>query len=468
VGRRKKLPVIEDLEITDFAAEGKSLARFNNIVVFVQGMVPGDIADIQITRQRKKYMEGYAVKLKKESDDRMVPFCSHFGTCGGCKWQILAYEKQLMYKQQQVSDHLHRIAKVSVPEIKPIIGSQNQQFYRNKLEYTFSSSRWLNDEEIKSGVEFIDRRALGFHLPGKFDRILNIDKCYLQHDFSNQIRNKVREFTIENNYDYYNQRSNSGLMRNLIIRNSGMGEWMVIVVFQNDDRDKIIPLMNLLKSEFPSITSLLYVINPKLNDTINDLEIHLYSGRDHIFEKLNGLIFKIGPKSFFQTNTAQTLELYKLALKFAKLNGNEFVYDLYTGTGTIANFIAPHCKKVIGIESIPDAIENARINSEINKIKNTSFIVGDIKDVLNQDFFTKYGLPEVIITDPPRMGMHANVVEAIIEAAPKRIVYISCNPATQARDIQLLGDNYEVNIVQPVDMFPHTHHVENVVRLDRV
>ncbi len=468
MGRRKKLPVIEDLEITDFAAEGKSLARFNNIVVFVQGMVPGDIADIQITRQRKKYMEGYAVKLKKESDDRMVPFCSHFGTCGGCKWQILAYEKQLMYKQQQVSDHLHRIAKVSVPEIKPIIGSQNQQFYRNKLEYTFSSSRWLNDEEIKSGVEFIDRRALGFHLPGKFDRILNIDKCYLQHDFSNQIRNKVREFTIENNYDYYNQRSNSGLMRNLIIRNSGMGEWMVIVVFQNDDRDKIIPLMNLLKSEFPSITSLLYVINPKLNDTINDLEIHLYSGRDHIFEKLNGLIFKIGPKSFFQTNTAQTLELYKLALKFAKLNGNEFVYDLYTGTGTIANFIAPHCKKVIGIESIPDAIENARINSEINKIKNTSFIVGDIKDVLNQDFFTKYGLPEVIITDPPRMGMHANVVEAIIEAAPKRIVYISCNPATQARDIQLLGDNYEVNIVQPVDMFPHTHHVENVVRLDRV
>jgi len=468
VARRKKLPIIEDLKITDFAAEGKSLARVNNIVVFVQGMVPGDIADVQITRQRKKYMEGYALKLKKKSDDRVVPFCSHFGTCGGCKWQILAYEKQLMYKQQQVSDHLQRIAKVSVPEIKPIIGSQNQQFYRNKLEYTFSSSRWLNDGEIKSGVEFIDRRALGFHLPGKFDRILNIDKCYLQHDFSNQIRNKVREFTIENDYDYYHQRSNSGLMRNLIIRNSSIGEWMVIVVFQNDDRDKIIPLMNLLKSEFPSITSLLYVINPKLNDTINDLEIHLYSGRDHIFEKLNGLTFKIGPKSFFQTNTAQTLELYKLALKYAELNGNELAYDLYTGTGTIANFIAPHCKKVIGIESIPDAIENAQINSEINKIKNTSFIVGDIKDVLNQDFFTKYGLPEVIITDPPRMGMHANVVKAIIEAAPKRIVYISCNPATQARDIQLLGDHYAVNIVQPVDMFPHTHHVENIVRLDRI
>ncbi len=468
MGRKKKLPLISNLEIIDFAAEGKSIARLDNMVIFVKGLVPGDIADVQITRHRKKYMEGFAVEIKKSSEERAAPFCSHFGTCGGCKWQILDYKKQLIYKQRQVSDNLQRIAKVPLPEISPIIASHRQQFYRNKLEYTFSANRWLNDEEIISGKEISDWRALGFHLPGKFDRVLHIERCYLQPDFSNQIRNRIRKFTLKNDYSYYNHRINSGLMRNLIIRNSSLDEWMVIVVFAHNDKEKISVLLDLIENEFPSITSLQYVINPKLNDTINDLDIRLYSGRDHIFEELNGLKFKIGPKSFFQTNTAQALELYKIALRFAEFKRNELVYDLYTGTGTIANFIASHCNKVIGIDTVEDAIADARINSEINNIKNTVFISGDIKDILNPDFVSEYGRPNVIFTDPPRNGMHPAVVEAIKAMLPERIIYISCNPSTQARDIQLLSCCYEVKCIQPVDMFPHTHHVENVVRLDRI
>lgn len=466
MGRKKKLPFIENLEITGFAAEGKSIARYNNLVVFVSGLVPGDVADVQIVRKRKKYMEGRAVKIIKKSNDRVIPFCSHFGMCGGCKWQLLSYEKQLLYKQQQVSDQLQRIAKVPLPEIQPIIGSEHQQYYRNKLDYTFSATRWLNDEEIRSENENIDRRALGFHLPGKFNRVVNIDTCYLQPNESNLIRNRVREFTLKENYDYYHHESYTGLMRNLIIRNTNLGEWMVIVVFQHDDTEKIQSLMNMLASEFPFITSLLYMVNPKMNDTTHDLDYHVFSGRDHILEYLDGLTFKIGPKSFFQTNTPQALALYRLALKLAELKGDELVYDLYTGTGTIANFIAPHCQHVIGIENVAEAIDDARVNSELNKIHNTTFFAGDIKDIMNEEFLTEHGHPEVIITDPPRTGMHSTVVETIIKAAPKKIVYISCNPATQARDIQLLGERYQVTVVQPLDMFPHTHHVENVVRLD--
>ena len=468
MGRKKKLPLISNLEIIDFAAEGKSIARLDNMVIFVKNLVPGDIADVQITRHRRKYMEGIAVELKKRSEERTAPFCSHFGTCGGCKWQILDYKKQLIYKQREVSDNLQRIAKVPLPEINPIIASHRQQFYRNKLEYTFSANRWLNDEEVISGKEISDWRALGFHLPGKFDRVLNIVKCYLQSDFSNQIRNRIREFTLKNSYSYYNHRNNSGLMRNLIIRNSSLDEWMVIVIFAHDDKEKIQVLLDLIENEFPSITSLQYVINPKLNDTINDLDIRLFAGRDHIFEKLGGLKFKIGPKSFFQTNTEQALELYKVALRFADCKGDELVYDLYTGTGTIANFIASSCNKVIGIDTVQDAIDDARINSEINHIKNTIFNSGDSKDILNPEFISKYGRPDIIITDPPRNGMHPAVIEAIKVILPERIIYISCNPSTQARDIRLLSNSYTVKCIQPVDMFPHTHHVENVVRLDRI
>lgn len=468
MARRKKLPLITDLEITDIAAEGKSIARYDNMVVFIPNLVPGDVADVQVVRKKKKYMEGFCTELKKESEIRTIPFCAHFGVCGGCKWQILSYEKQLYFKQKQVSDHLQRIGRVSLPEMNPILGSEQQQYYRNKLEYTFSSSRWLSDAEIKSGAEIDDRRALGFHLPGKFDRILDIDTCYLQNDLSNRIRNRIRDYTLQHDYTYFDHRSRTGLMRNLIIRNSNLGEWMVIVVFQYDEHEKIDPLINMLAVEFPDITSLMYVINPKLNDTINDLDIQLYSGRDHIIEELDGLKFRIGPKSFFQTNTSQALRLYRTALEFAELKGEELVYDLYTGTGTIANFISSHCKNVIGIENVGEAIKDAKVNSRINNIHNTQFFTGDIKDVLTPEFFTNYGRPDVIITDPPRAGMHPDVVKAIKESLPEIIVYISCNPATQARDIQLLSDVYHVNRVQPVDMFPQTHHVENIVRLDRI
>lgn len=468
MGTKKKLPLVENLEVTDIAAEGKSIARLDNMVVFIPGLVPGDIANVQISRRRKKYMEGYVVELKKKSANRNEPFCGHFGTCGGCKWQILPYEQQLLFKEKQVVDQLQRIGKTAIPAINPIIGSPQQQFYRNKLEFTYTASRWLTAEEIKSGKEVEDKRGLGFHLPGKYNRVLNIDQCFLQHDRSNQIRNAIREFTIKNNYEYNNPVTQTGFLRNLIIRNTEFGEWMVIVVFRYEDTKRIHRLMDMIRNDFPFITSLHYVINSKLNDTINDLEIHLFSGRDHIFEELTGMKFKIGPRSFFQTNTLQARKLYKIVLKFAELNDDELVYDLYTGTGTIAIFIAQHCKKVVGIEAVEAAIEDARINSQINNIKNTVFTTGDIKEVLKSDFFAEYGKPDVIITDPPRSGMHKSVIEAITEASPKKIVYVSCNPATQARDIQLMSRLYRVNMVQPLDMFPHTHHVENVIRLDRI
>lgn len=466
MGRKKKLPLLEHIEITDVAAEGKALAKVEDMVVFVSGLVPGDIADIQINRKRKNYMEGFVVKLQKPSSIRIEPACQHFGVCGGCKWQHLPYEKQLFYKQKQVEDNLQRIGKIDLPVIDPILGSQLQYDYRNKLEYTFSATRWLSDEEIKSDQEIADRRALGFHIPGKFDRVLGIEKCHLQKDLSNRIRNRVKEFTLQNNYSFYHQRNNEGFMRNLIVRNTTLGEWMVVLVFNEKEEFLIRNLMEHLSDNFPEITSLMYVINPKMNDTIHDLEVSLYSGRDHIFEELDGLRFKIGPKSFFQTNSQQALELYRVTKSFADLTGDEVVYDLYTGTGTIAAYLAKDCKKVVGIENIEAAITDAKINAEINGIENVLFYVGDMKDVLHDAFIQENGPPDVIVTDPPRAGMHADVINAILGAAPRRIVYVSCNPATQARDIQLLSEKYKVTRIQPVDMFPHTHHVENVVRLD--
>jgi 23S rRNA (uracil1939-C5)-methyltransferase len=438
------------------------------MVVFVPGLVPGDIADVQINRKKKNFMEGFVVNLRKPSEVRVDPVCKHFGVCGGCKWQQLPYEKQLFYKQKQVEDNLQRIGKVELPEINTIAGSKEQYEYRNKLEYTFSATRWLSEEEIQSGVEINDRRALGFHIPGKFDRVIDIEKCHLQLDLSNRIRNSVKEFTLRNDYTYYHQRNNEGFMRNLIVRNTSLDEWMVVVVFHLNEDKMIADLMEQLKSGFPEITSLMYVINPKVNDTIHDLDVELYSGRDHIFEQLDGLKFKIGPKSFFQTNSKQAQELYRITREFADLNGDEVVYDLYTGTGTIANYLAKNCKKVVGIENVEAAIADARVNSEINSISNTSFYTGDMKDVLNETFFKEKGHPDVIVTDPPRAGMHADVVNVILGAQAKRIVYVSCNPATQARDINLLSEKYKVTKIQPVDMFPHTQHVENVVRLDLI
>ena len=468
VGRKKKLPLLENVEITGIASEGKALARVDNLVVFVPGLVPGDVADIQIIRKRKNYLEGLVVHVKELSKMRTKPVCQHFGVCGGCKWQQLPYNRQLIYKQKQVEDNLERIAKVELPEIRPIIGSQEQYEYRNKLEYTFSATRWLDDLEVESGTIISDRRALGFHIPGKFDRVLNIEKCYLQKELSNRIRNSIRDFTMQQDYSYYNQRENLGLMRNLIIRNSTLNEWMVVVVFHSDEKVLIHNLMEHIRLNFPEISSLMYVINTKLNDTIHDQQIRLYSGKDHIVEEMDGLQFKIGPKSFFQTNSKQALELYRITREFADLKGDEIVYDLYTGTGTIANYLAKYCVRVIGIENIVSAIEDAKINASANRLSNTGFFCGDIRDVFNTGFVEEYGHPDVIITDPPRAGMHAEVVRAILNALPEKIVYVSCNPATQARDIKLLSERYRVTEIQPVDMFPHTHHVENVVRLDLV
>ena len=466
MSRKKKLLILENLEIVDIAAEGMSVAKAGNMVIFVPGMIPGDIADVKITRKKRKYMTGYPIRIIKESELRIAPFCKHFGTCGGCKWQNLPYEKQIYYKQKQVADSLQRIGKVPIPELLPIIGSEKQRYYRNKLEYTFSETRWLSDEEIKAGEEISDRKALGFHIPGKFDRVLNIEECFLQDDLSNKIRNALREYTTNEGLGYYHHAQNKGFMRNLIIRNTQVGEWMVIVVFADNDIKAIEGVMKFLQTKFPEITSLLYVINKKGNDTILDLEINCFSGQDHIFEEMGDLRFKIGAKSFFQTNTAQALELYRTVLDFASLTGSDVVFDLYTGTGTIANYLARKCKKVIGIESVEAAIEDARVNASMNGITNVSFFAGDLKDLLNDEFIELHGKPDVLVTDPPRAGMHPDVVKTILNMMPAKIVYVSCNPATQARDINLLSEKYNVVAIQPVDMFPHTHHVENIAALE--
>jgi 23S rRNA (uracil1939-C5)-methyltransferase len=463
---KKQLPILEQITITGVAAEGKAIAKHNDWVIFVSFVVPGDVVDIQLTRRKNSYAEGRAVHFHKYSELRAEAFCEHYGLCGGCKWQILPYSEQIRYKQQQVTDNLTRIGKIELPPISPILGSKKTQFYRNKLEYTFSNRRWMTMEELQSQQVFDDMNVLGFHIPTMFDKVMDIKKCWLQAEPSNAIRLEIKDFCLKNNYSFFDLRNQAGLMRNIIIRTSTTGEIMLIVVFFENDAEKINALMSHLADKFPEITSLLYSINQTANDTITDQEIIVFKGNDHIFEEMEGLKFKIGPKSFYQTNSEQAYELYKVAREFAGLTGEELVYDLYTGTGTIANFIARRCKQVIGIEYVPEAIEDAKVNAAINGISNTLFFAGDMKDLLNAQFIAEYGRPNVIITDPPRAGMHDDVIDTILFAEPQKIVYVSCNPATQARDLSRLDVKYRVTRVQPVDMFPHTQHVENVVLLE--
>lgn len=468
--KKKALPLLEKITITDVAAEGKALAKVNDLVVFVPYVVPGDVVDLQVKRKKNKYAEAVAVRFHEYSPQRAEPFCQHYGVCGGCKWQCLTYADQIKYKQKQVTDNLTRIGKVELPEISPILGSEKTEFYRNKLEFTFSDKRWLTEEEVKADVQYDQMNAVGFHIPGAFDKVLAIEKCWLQDDISNQIRNTIRDYAYEHGLVFYNIRNHEGLLRNLMIRTSSTGELMVLLQVRVSDKKDVESTKELLAhvaEKFPQITSLLYVVNNKCNDTINDLDIEVFKGNDHIFEEMEGLRFKVGPKSFYQTNSEQAYNLYKVARDFAGLTGDELVYDLYTGTGTIANFVSRKAKKVIGIEYVPEAIEDAKVNSAINNITNTLFYAGDMKDMLTQDFINEHGRPDVIITDPPRAGMHNDVIDVILFAEPKRIVYVSCNPATQARDLQLLDVKYKVVAVQPVDMFPHTHHVENVVLLEK-
>jgi len=465
VGRaRSKKPFIEKIQITGVAAEGKALTKHNDKVIFVPFVVPGDVVDIQVTKKRKSYMEGRAVKIHEYSSNREIAFCNHFGVCGGCKWQILPYKNQLEYKHQQVIDALTRIGKIELPEFEPILGSEKNQYYRNKLEYTFSSHRWLSKDEMDS--EIVDTNAAGFHIPGLFDKIVDIEHCYLQNEPSNKIRLALKQYALENNLAFYSQRTNQGLLRNLVIRTSSTGEVMVIVIFGENNTDDINGVMNFIKQNFETeITSLLYIINQKLNDSFTDQQVHNFFGSDFIFEKMEDLKFKIGPKSFYQTNSDQAYNLYSVVRNFAQLSGNELVYDLYTGTGTIACFIAKQSKQVIGVEYVEDAIKDANENAKLNNIANAKFFAGDMKDILTKEFVHQNGSPDVIITDPPRAGMHASVIETILACAPEKIVYVSCNPATQARDLEMLDATYVVEKVQPVDMFPHTHHVENVVLL---
>lgn len=468
--KKKELPLLEKVTISDVAAEGKALAKVNDLVVFVPYVVPGDVVDLQVKRKKNHYAEAVAVKFYEKSPLRVEPFCQHYGVCGGCKWQCLSYEEQIKYKQKQVFDNLTRIGKIELPEFMPILGSKKTVFYRNKLEFTFSNKRWLTEDEVKQDVKYEQMNAVGFHIPGAFDKVLAIDKCWLQDDISNRIRNAIRDYAYEHDYAFFNLRTQEGMLRNMMVRTSSTGELMVLLQCKITNEGALAKMKELLQyvaDSFPEITSLLYVINNKCNDTIGDLDVEVFKGKDHIFEVMENLRFKIGPKSFYQTNSEQAYELYKVARTFAGLTGEELVYDLYTGTGTIANFVARQAKKVVGIEYVPEAIEDAKVNSEINGITNTLFYAGDMKDILTQDFINEHGRPDVIITDPPRAGMHNDVIDVILFAEPKRIVYVSCNPATQARDLQLLDVKYKVTAVQPVDMFPHTHHVENVVLLEK-
>ena len=467
MGRRKNLPLLEKVSIENIGAEGKSIARVDSIVVFVKDAVPGDVVDLQVFRKKGRYMEARVVKYHSYSDQRTEPFCEHFGVCGGCKWQHLPYDRQLHYKEQQVVDAFRHIAGVEIPETMPILASDPITQYRNKLEYTFSNHRWLLDHEAKQETPFEHTNAVGLHVPGRFDKVVDIQTCYLQGEPTNALRNFLREIALELKLTFYDHRTNEGLLRNLIIRTTTLGEVMVILSVQFDVQE-VYEVLDAIKEKFPDLTSLMYVINPKKNETLYDQEIIIWSGRDHIFEQLEKLKFKIGPKSFFQTNSYQALRLYQVAREFAGLKGDEVLYDLYTGTGTIANFMAASARTVVGIESVPESIEDAKANSEINGIGNTHFFAGDMKDIFTDSFIKENGRPDVIITDPPRAGMHTKVLDQILKIAPERIVYVSCNPATQARDVELLGGSYRVTRIQPVDMFPHTHHVENVALLEAI
>lgn len=465
--KKANYPLIEGLEITTLAAEGKAMGRWQDVVVFVPMTVPGDVVDVQVRSKRRRYMEGFVVRYVKRSTLRAEPFCEHFGVCGGCKWQNLPYEEQLRFKTEQVRDQLTRIGKVGLPAIAPCLGSARTQFYRNKLEFTFADRRWLTREEVAAGDDITAGPAVGFHIPNMFDKVLDIDKCWLQPEPSNAIRLETRRFCLENGYTFHNARSHTGLMRNMIVRTASTGELMVVVVFGADDPERITALLDHLAERFPQITSLFYIVNTKFNDSVGDLEPVLYRGRDHIVEEMEGLRFRVGPKSFYQTNSEQAYELYKVARAFADIGPDDVLYDLYTGTGTIALFCAAHCKRVVGIEYVPEAIADARENAARNGIVNATFFAGDMKAVLDDGFVAANGRPDVIILDPPRAGVDEPVLEVIRRAAPRRIVYVSCNPATQARDLALLDADYRVEAVQPVDMFPHTHHVENVVKLVR-
>ena len=485
MSKKKNLPIIENVQITGVAAEGKALVRINDIVTFVPNCVPGDIVDLQITKKKHSFMEANVLRIVQPSAVRCEAKCKHFGICGGCKWQILPYDEQLKYKQQQIVDNLTRIGKIELPEISPILGSKHIYEYRNKLEFTCADRKWFPWETIEAagGLDKIDSTyGLGFHIPNCFDKVLDIEECHLMPDINNRIRNSVRDYARTHDLTFYNEHTHQGLLRNLILRNNHKGELMLIVSFGEpitNHQSPITDFLEFLHQEFPEIISLLYVENTKFNDTIGDLDVKVYFGQDHIIEDMEGLQFKVGPKSFYQTNTEQAYELYKVAREFAfdqlpmtndkRQTTNDqlpLVYDLYTGTGTIANFVAKKARQVIGIEYVPEAIEDAKVNSKINNIENTLFFAGDMKDILNDDFVAKYGRPDVIITDPPRAGMHEDVVNVILNAEPQRIVYVSCNPATQARDLALLDAKYKVTKVQPVDMFPHTQHVENVVQLE--
>ena len=482
--KKKPYPILENITIEDVAAEGKCIVRHNDLVIFVPFCVPGDVVDLQIKRKKHSYAEAEVVRFVKYSDLRCEPMCEHFGICGGCKWQNLPYEAQLQFKQKQVHDQLRRIGKIELPEFMPILGSVKTQEYRNKLDFGCSNKQWLTRQQMEEGIPF--QPGIGFHITGAFDKILPINKCWLMDNLQNDIRNYLYKYACENNITFYDLRAQHGMLRDLVVRNSLSGEWMLTVQFgpteqvQNNkeaiaeeiqteskfDRETAMRVLEAIHQQFPQVTSLQYVYNPKCNDTFGDLDVKVYYGKDHIFELMEDLKFKVGPKSFYQTNTEQALHLYEVAREFAGLTGNELVYDLYTGTGTIANFVSKKARHVIGIEYVTEAIEDAKVNSEINNISNTEFYAGDMKDILTDDFIAEHGRPDTIITDPPRAGMHPDVINVILNAHPRRIVYVSCNPATQARDLQLMDGAYKVVAVQPVDMFPHTPHVENVVLLE--
>ena len=465
MGRKKELPLLEKVTITDIGAEGNAIARVDSLVVFVPMLIPGDVVDIKVVKKRKKYLEGRVLKFHEYSSDRIAPRCSHFGVCGGCRWQHLPYSLQLKFKAKQVRDSLVRIGKIELPVMNEIIGSSDEYYYRNKLEFTFSDKRWFTDDEVKSALPLEKQPALGFHIPGFFDKVLDIMECHLQPDPSNSIRNSVRKYAVENGLSFFDLKEQKGFLRNIIVRNALDGSVMVIVIFFHEDESARKGLLDFLIKEYPQITSLQYIINTKKNDSLGDQKVIFYHGIDHLTEDMDGLKFRIGPKSFYQTNTRQGITLYRVVKDFAGLTGVEVVYDLYTGTGTIANYLAGSAAKVIGIEYVEEAVCDARINSQLNNIDNTGFFSGDMKDILSGEFISANGRPDVIVTDPPRAGMHDDVIKAILHAAPEKIVYVSCNPATQARDIQLMSDVYYAEKVQPVDMFPNTHHVENVVLL---
>ena len=463
--KQKNLPLLEQVTITDVAAEGKAIAHVNGMALFVPFAVPGDVVDVQVSKRRSSFMEGYITRLVLPSPQRVAPFCEHYGVCGGCKWQPLPYPEQLRCKQRQVEEQLARIGSFRNLTVSSIVGAEKTTFYRNKLEFTFSHRRWLTKDEIDAGAPLCDPQALGFHIPLKFDKVLDVKRCYLQADPSNDVRLSVKKFAVDNRLEFFDLRAQTGLLRNLIIRTSSIGELMVIVVFYKNDEERIAMLMQHLQRSFPGITSLLYAVNGKRNDSLGDREVACFAGRDHIFEEMEGLRFKIGAKSFFQTNVEQACKLYGIVRSLAQLSGSEVVYDLYTGTGTIACFVAKSAKKVVGVEYVPEAIDDARVNARLNGVSNAVFYAGDMKDVLSADFVAQNGRPDVAILDPPRAGVHPDVVQAILRAQPQRIAYVSCNPATQARDMALLSSRYAITAVQPVDMFPHTHHVENVVAM---